>query len=75
MITRKDAQEAKVRTRAMVKASNEKKISLGEAKRRQKIMLQKGNDSSATAIKDIYGNVKSLQFLPLFFNLINIYRL
>lgn len=56
MITRKDAQEAKIRTRAMAKA-NEQKISLVEAKRnsRQK-MLQKGNDS-VISVKDIYGNV------------------
>lgn len=65
MITRKDAQEAKIKTRSMAKES-EKKVSLMEAKRnsRQKMLL-KGNDISATAVKDIYGNVK---LLNIFFN-------
>lgn len=63
VITRKDAQEAKIKTRAMAKA-NEKKITLVEAKRnsRQKMLLAKANEPSpsstaATSVKDIYGNV------------------
>jgi histone deacetylase 6 len=66
VITRKDVQESKIKTRAMVsKANNTNKISLVEAKRnsRQK-MLQKGSGSdSATSnnnsVKDIYGNALS----------------
>lgn len=61
VITRKDAQEAKIKTRAMAKA-NEKKISLVEAKRnsRQKMLLAKANEPSPTAsVKDIYGNALS----------------
>ncbi|KAL7039894.1 hypothetical protein ACKWTF_000165 [Chironomus riparius] len=59
VITRKDAQEAKIKTRSMAKES-EKKVSLKEAKRnsRQKMLL-KGNDTSSTAVKDIYGNALS----------------
>ena len=63
MITRKDAQEAKIKTRSMAKES-EKKVSLMEAKRnsRQKMLL-KGNDISTTAVKDIYGNVSDFTCL------------
>jgi hypothetical protein len=60
VITRKDAQEAKIKTRAMAKA-NEKKISLVEAKRnsRQKMLLAKGSEPSPSATAtDIYGNVR-----------------
>lgn len=59
MITRKDVQEAKIKTRSMAKES-EKKVSLTEAKRnsRQKMLLKGGNiDTSSTTVKDIYGNV------------------
>lgn len=58
MITRKDVQEAKIKTRSMAKEMN--KVSLTEAKRnsRQKMLL-KGTttDNATSAVKDIYGNV------------------
>jgi hypothetical protein len=56
VITRKDSQEAKIKTRAMAKAS-EKKISLVEAKKnsRQKMLLNR--QEATTSVKDIYGNV------------------
>lgn len=68
VITRKDVQDAKIKTRAMVtKANNSnKKISLVEAKRnsRQKMLLKGGNDNAIASnnnnsVKDIYGNALS----------------
>lgn len=69
MITRKDVQDSKVKTRAMAsKANNSNKISLVEAKRnsRQKMMLKGGNETAITtnnnnnnSVKDIYGNALS----------------
>lgn len=67
MITRKEAQEAKIKTRAMAsKANNSNKISLVEAKRnsRQKMLLKGGNEvapnsNNNNSVKDIYGNALS----------------
>lgn len=70
VITRKDVQEAKIKTRSMAKESENKKVSLTEAKRnsRQKMLL-KGNvdNTSVLTVKDIYGNVGSLCLIHFFF--------
>lgn len=70
MITRKEAQEAKIKTRAMVsKANNTNKISLVEAKRnsRQKMLLKGGNEAANSnnnnSVKDIYGNALSSLYM------------
>jgi hypothetical protein len=53
VITRKVAQESKIKTRAMAKGG-ERKISLVEAKRNSRQRMVKG---AAESVKDIYGNV------------------
>lgn len=55
VITRKDAQEAKMKTRAMVKGT-ERKISLVEAKRNSRQRMVK--TAADNVVKDIYGNVR-----------------
>jgi histone deacetylase 6 len=65
VMTRKEAQEAKMKTRAMVsKANNTNKISLVEAKRNSRQKMLKGGNEAATnsnnnSVKDIYGNALS----------------
>lgn len=54
-MTRKDTQEGKIRTRAMVKGT-ERKISLVEAKRNSRQRMVK--TPADNVVKDIYGNVR-----------------
>lgn len=57
MTTRKDVQDAKMKTRAMAKT--ERKISLVEAKRNSRQRMVKSTDN---VVRDIYGNVKNKIF-------------
>lgn len=54
MITRNDAQESKMKTRAMAKGTS--KISLVEAKQKSRQRMVK--TSADNVVKDIYGNVR-----------------
>lgn len=54
-MTRKDAQEAKMKTRAASKG-DERKISLIEAKRNSRQRMVK--TAADNVVKDIYGNVR-----------------
>lgn len=56
MITRNDAQEGKMKTRAMAKGT-ERKITLVEAKRNSRQRMVK--TSADNVVKDIYGNVSA----------------
>lgn len=57
MITRKDAQDAKMKTRAMAKGGERSKISLVEAKRNSRQRMVKSS-ADKSEVKDIYGNVR-----------------